>query len=255
MRFRFHRGALLLALAAFSITAPAAGLEEEKAGRHTVQLTSSSRPVVLRASTKGSISVEAYGGNAVVIEAVPDEARRGEEAGDGLKIAEKDNVVIVSSLRAGVDLRIQVPVRTSLRVAAFQGGGIRVTGVHGDHELSNTNGPIEARQVSGSVVANTLNGRILVTFTKITPDKAMAFSSLNGGIDVTFPATTRANLRIRTLDGNVHSDFEIIPDRPPSKNLPEGLPGRGLTGTVNGGGPEFLFKTLNGDIRLRRGGS
>jgi len=255
MRFRFHRGALLLALAAISITAPAAAREEEKAGRHTVQLTSPSRPVLLRASAKGSISVEAYGGNAVVIEAVPNEGRRGEEAGDGLKIAEKDNVVIVSSLRSGVDLRIQVPVQTSLRVATLQNGGIRISGVRGDHELSNTNGPIEARQVSGSVVANTLNGRILVTLTQVTPDKAMAFSSLNGEIDVTLPAATRANLRIRTLDGDVHSDFEIAADRPPSKNSPEGLPGRGLVGTINGGGPEILFKTLNGNIRLRRAGS
>ena len=225
----------------------------------------------------GGITVEAHSGNSVVVEAVTPEPRqdRGPEkkdglrripaAGAGMEIEEENNTVTVSSSTPNVplNLRIQVPAQTSLRLSTVNAGHIKVTGVRGEHELSNTNGAIEARQVAGSVVAHTVNGRVLVTFTGVTPDKAMAFSTLNGDIDVTLPGNTRANLKMESQNGDIYTDFDVAMRERGATESKEGRSGgryrvtveRAVTGSINGGGPEIRFKTFNGDVHLRRAGS
>lgn len=251
--------------------------QEGKAERFNVPLTDPGRPVRLNVSlVTGAITVEAHSGNSVVVEAVAPEPPQGRgpsskdglrripATGAGMEIEEENNVVTIgsSSPTLPLNLRIQVPAQTSLRLSTVNAGHIKVTGVRGDHELSNTNGAIEARQVAGSVVAHTVNGRVLVTFTAITPDKAMAFSTLNGDIDVTFPGNTRAHLKMESQNGDIYTDFDVaMRERVPESK--EGRSGgryrvtveRAVTGSINGGGPEMRFKTFNGDVHLRRAGS
>ena len=91
----------------------------------------------------------------------------------------------------------------------------------------------------------------------------MAFSSLNGNIDLTFHANTKANLKMRTDNGDVYSDFDIQrrpSDRKPAvdDNRKQGGPYRieidkSVNGTINGGGPDFDLRTLNGNIYIRKG--
>lgn len=269
----------LAAVAAMLLLPRPSASQEGKAERYNVPLTDPGRPVRLNVSlVTGSITVEAHGGNSVVVEAVSPEPRQDRgpaspprkdglrripAAGAGMGIEEEDNVVTVRSSTPNVplNLRIQVPAQTSLKLSTVNAGHIRVTGVRGEHELSNTNGSIEARQVAGSVVAHTVNGRVLVTLTAVTPDKAMAFSTLNGDVDVTFPANTRANLRMESQNGDVYTDFDVaMRERAASQEGRSGgryrvMVERAVVGAINGGGPEVRFKTFNGDVHLRRAGS
>ena len=64
--------------------------------------------------------------------------------------------------------------------------------ISGEIEIDNTNGNVTANHISGSAILHALNGKVLATLDKITPDKAMSFSSLNGDIDVTLPADTES---------------------------------------------------------------
>lgn len=272
-----------LALAAVAATAtillcPRPSVSQEgKTERFNVPLTDPSKPVRLNVSlVTGGITVEAHSGNSVVVEAVSPEPPQGRgpatkeglrripASGAGMEIEEENNTVTVGSSSPNVplNLRIQVPAQTSLRLSTVNAGHIKVTGVRGEHELSNTNGVIEARQVAGSVVAHTVNGRVLVTFTAVTPDKAMAFSTLNGDVDVTFPGNTRADLRMESQNGDIYTDFDVAM-RERAAEAKEGRSGgryrvtveRAVHGTINGGGPEMRFKTFNGDVHLRRAGS
>jgi len=271
--------ALALAAAAALLLFPRPSLSQEgKAERYNVPLTDPSKPVRLRASIMlGSITVEAHNGSSVMIEATAredgrerkeprqskDGLRRVPMTGAGLDIEEENNTVTVSSQApmVSVDLRIQVPVQTSVRLSTMINGDIKVTGVRGEHEMSNSNGAIEARQVAGSVVAHTINGEITVNLTSVAPDKAMAFSSLNGNIDVTLPASTKANLRVESQSGDVYTDFDVAQRQQPGnqEGRSEGRyrvkVERGVFGAINGGGPEMSFKTFNGNVHLRDAGS
>src|SRR5947208_16211225 len=107
-----------------------------------------------------------------------------------------------------IDLTLSVPVHTSLKLSAVNDGNIVVTGVDGELDVNDVNGSVTLNNVSGSAVAHALNGRLLATFTHVN-QKPMAFSSLNGDIDVTFPADLKANLSLKSDSGEIFSDFDV----------------------------------------------
>jgi DUF4097 and DUF4098 domain-containing protein YvlB len=161
-----------------------------------------------------------------------------------------------------VDLVISVPVKSSLKLGCVNSGDIAVENVSGELEVNNVNGSVTLTGVSGSAVAHALNGGVTAVFREITPGKAMSFSSMNGKIDVTFPADIKANVVIKSDNGDVLSDFEIRLDQNPRKPLVEDGRAQGgkyrvrfdkaVYGTINGGGPEIQFKNFNGNIYIRK---
>ena len=122
--------------------------------------------------------------------------------------------MLVVSARPGrdTDLTIQVPVKTSLKLSCINGGDIVVEGVSGEIEVNNTNGGVKLTNVSGSVIAHALNKSVIVKLNKITPDKSMSFSSLNGDVDVTLPADAKARVKIKTDNGEIYTDFDVNMD-------------------------------------------
>jgi len=76
-------------------------------------------------------------------------------------------------------------------------------------DVRNLNGSILMTNVAGSIAANSVNGRVQATMTRVTAPKSMAFTTLNGNVDVTLPAATRANLKLRSDMGDVFTDFEV----------------------------------------------
>ena len=181
----------------------------------------------------------------------------------GLSVEEEDNRMEIRTrnLKNSVDLMIQVPFSTSLDLSSFMGGEIEVDNVKGEIEASNMTGAIKLLSVSGTVLANSMNGGIEVTFAEVNPDTPMSFSTMNGDIDVTLPASTKANLKMKTDFGEIYSDFEIVVGKAPQKveAEPEAEEGRYRIafdkyyfGAINGGGPEFVLKTMRGDILIRK---
>src|SRR5437899_6516032 len=179
--------------------APAHGQTQTPSGadRVSVNLSDPARPALVKASlVNGGITVKGYDGKEVVVEARNRESARSDStmkripvSGTGLSVEEENNEVRIStdSFMRAVDLSISVPVHTSLKLSAVNSGDIVVTGVDGELDVNDVNGSVTLNNVSGSAVAHALNGRVLVTFTRVN-QKPMAFSSLNGDIDVTFPA-------------------------------------------------------------------
>ena len=83
------------------------------------------------------------------------------------------------------------------------------------------NGPITLRNVTGSVVANTVNGNLTAVMPSVTAQKAMAFSAFNGDVDVTLPSSIKANLRLHSYQGDVFTNFDLdIKPAPPASAAP-----------------------------------
>jgi DUF4097 and DUF4098 domain-containing protein YvlB len=276
------------------VVAAALGLAQDaKVDRAVVPLTTPGKPALIKAGVlTGGIIVKGYEGKEIVVEArvreeklsEGDEEDVAELAGDeedvadksagmklipvvgtGLEIEEQDNIVTINSesWKNAVDLVIQVPSASNLELSSTNDGDIVVENVSGAIEVSNVNGSNTLRNVSGNVVAHTVNGEILVTLSRVTPDKPMSFSTMNGDIDVTFPADVKAAVRLKSQQGDIYSDFDVSLKPTPQKPAEEALKsGKGkyrisfdrfLTGAINGGGPEFTFNTFNGDIYIRKG--
>jgi DUF4097 and DUF4098 domain-containing protein YvlB len=100
--------------------------------------------------------------------------------------------------------------------------------------------------VSGSVLAHSLNSNIFATFDR-APQKPVSLSTLNGGLDVTLPGDTKLNLNLKTSNGKIYTDFDV---RLAGGTLMQ--PGKGLNGSINGGGAEMRLNSFNGSIYVRR---
>lgn len=181
----------------------------------------------------------------------------------GLEIQEENNVVQVSteSWKAATDLVIQVPRSTSLEVRSTMDGAVIVEGVNGEIDINNINGPVTLKNVSGNTLVHTVNGDIEVVLARIAADKPLSFSTMNGDIDVTLPADVKANLKMKSEQGEIYSDFDINMTRQPAKseaaeNTEQGkfriTFDKSLYGIVNGGGQEIGFNTFSGDIYIRK---
>lgn len=245
--------------------------------RIVVKLDDPARPAFVKASlVNGGITVKAYDGKEVIVEA----RARNEEAErpsngpkrlnistTGLSIEEENNEVRVSteSYARTIDLTISVPVHTSVKLRAVNDGDIVVTGVDGDLDVDDINGSVTLNNVSGSAVAHALNGHVHANFVKVNAQKPMAFSSLNGDIDVTFPADVKANVSIKSDRGDVFSDFDVqLQASAPQQVVEDGRKDGGkyrvridktVHGTINGGGPEYQFTNFQGQIYIRKAGS
>jgi hypothetical protein len=180
----------------------------------------------------------------------------------GVAVSEQRNEVAIEmeSPNRPADLEILVPLRTHLRLNTVNDGDITVEGVEGELELESVNGSIVINQGGGSIVATTVNGHVTATLTRLNGQRAMAFSSLSGKVDVTFPASLRANLKLRSDNGEVYTDF-VLQLRPgtPAVQPARGSRGRlrievnrALYGEVNGGGPEIELRSFNGDVFVRK---
>lgn len=159
-----------------------------------------------------------------------------------------------------VDLKIEVPAGSSLKLSTVNDGEIEVSGVGGELELHNTNGGITVRDARGPVSANTVNGDIEVEYTGALGSEPLAFSTLNGDVDLTLPAASKFDVRLRSDNGEIYSDFDVALSPKAAKVVEDRGKGKyrvsiakELAGQVAGGGVEIFLKTFNGDIVLRKG--
>ncbi len=156
-----------------------------------------------------------------------------------------------------VDFEVRVPRAVTLDVCAVNTRLVRVEGTSGPYSIHNVNGDVRLARVGGHGDVRTVNGNVEATFLRV-PDGPGRFSSVNGDLDVTMPASLAADVRMHTMHGDLYTGFDTTP-----------MPRRAATTTRRGGstiyrqdghasmrigagGHELVFETFNGDVRLRR---
>lgn len=225
----------------------------------------------------GSIKVTGYAGKEVIIDAetLPstnsNKKEKVDESATGMKrisprnglelsAEEKNNKVNVSSSshRQSINLNIKVPQQFSLKVSTINNGDIVIDNVTGELEINNVNGDITMTNVAGSAVANTVNGIIKANFKSVS-DSPMAFTTLNGNVDITFPATVKMTTKVKSDRGEVYSDFDMDIDKSAPKGVRSNQNGmykvsidEWIQGKVNGGGSEVMMKNMHGNIYIRK---
>jgi hypothetical protein len=247
---------------------PAAAQQPQTdADRVSVPLSDPSRPGLIDVQlVQGSITVRGTNRKDVVVIARPEADRPSRRVDPdatgmrripqtaGYRISEDGNRIKISaeSPNRSVTFEIEAPAHTNLKLSTVNGGEILVENIEGDLDVSNVNGGITLNNVAGTVNAGTTNGNVRTTMTRVAPAKEMAFTSLNGTVDVTLPPATKANLRLRSDNGDVYSDFDVEPS-----NTGNGRyrirRNRAVVGAINGGGPEFELRTFNSNVYVRKG--
>ena len=83
--------------------------------------------------------------------------------------------------------------------------------------MNNGTGAVTLTNVAGAVVADA-HGAIKAVVARVTADKPMAFSTLTGDVDVTFPAGIKATFKLRSDGGEILTNFDLQMRRPPRRN-------------------------------------
>jgi hypothetical protein len=156
------------------------------------------------------------------------------------------------------DFTIRVPKNTRLDLCTINDGNIVVSGTQGDFNIHTINGRITMDDVGGSGEATTINGRVTATF-NTAPRSASLFKTINGDVVLEMPERLAADLRMKTFNGGLYTDFEVEPVNQPINVSMRRENGKyvyrssGFTSVrAGGGGPELTLQTLNGDVRVLR---
>jgi DUF4097 and DUF4098 domain-containing protein YvlB len=258
------------------IAAPALSGQQPAADQVTVPLSDPGRPGLVDVSlVQGSITVRGTNRKDVLVIARPETdrpSRRSDPDATGMRripqtagfrITEDANRIKVASdsPNRSITFEIEAPARTNLKVSTVNGGEILIENIEGELTVSNTNGGITLNNVAGTVTAGTTNGSVRASLTRVAADKSMAFTSLNGAVDVTLPSNTRANLRMRSDNGDVYSDFDVqlaasapvVQENRSGNGRYRISRNRSVVGAINGGGPEFELRTFNSNVYVRKG--
>jgi hypothetical protein len=125
--------------------------------------------------------------------------------------------------------------------------------VNGDVEARGLVADVEARTVNGSIhiatrglaSAKTVNGSITAELGRGDWTGPLEFNTVNGGIELSLPASLSAEVDAQTLNGEIETDFPLTVQGRYSR--------RRLSGTIGGGGRELRLKTVNGSVHIKRG--
>ncbi|GGD57733.1 hypothetical protein GCM10011514_22280 [Emticicia aquatilis] len=182
---------------------------------------------VLIMSASNNLTVEGITGTEVIIESDKQEREFPEEA-QGLKIVSPggavDNTGIGASVQLeGNTLKIKLPkskyygnfvvkipkdLNLTLQENGNPYGKWLVTSMKGEVEANTSYTTLNIKNVSGPIVARCGYGKVFVEFDELSQTRPNSISA-NGAVDITLPATTKANLKVQAMYGEFFTDFDI----------------------------------------------
>lgn len=146
-------------------------------------------------------------------EEVRDDGMRVLSSGASFSLIEKNNVITLD-YGNGMDWAepaqfvVTVPHDTHLDIEVSIGGEIDVDDISGDIAIKNLNGEIELQNISGGAIIESMNGEIEASFTELHPERPLSFTSMNGEIELHLPVDAQANVRFRTQNGSILTNFD-----------------------------------------------
>lgn len=209
-------------------------------------------------NTNGLIEIDPSGGDKVTVtaeriaKAGTDEAAK--KAAEEIEIKETvsgsgivlDAAIHRPTINIGggsrqVKFHVRAPKGTRLTLSNTN-GTIEVRDMTGELQLSTTNGRILGKNLEGNTRAETTNGQVSLDFSAIGSDGITA-ETTNGRVEITLAKSIKARVNARVTNGAISAEDLPLAITEQSR--------RRLTATMNGGGPEIRVETTNGGVSLR----
>lgn len=215
----------------------------------------------------GSLPIEGYAGNEIVITALegdftPPERAKGlkpiypsgsDNTGIGLDVQKNDNQITVTCIlpftkRSEYQLKVPENIAIELSSGCERNNDVTVSNMKSEIDIETCH-DIKLNNVTGPLVLSTISGNIDVTYSNINTAKSSSVHSVSGDVDVTLPLKTAVNLKLNVISGAIYSDFDFSE----SKNNLKKVGGNNTDLALNGGGFEFSISSVSGNIYLRKG--
>ncbi len=207
-------------------------------------------------NTNGLIEVDPSDGNQVSV-TVERIAKAGtdadaQKAADAIEIKETvtsgsivlDAKIAMNNLFTGsrtVKFHVRAPKGTVLTLSNTN-GDINVRNMTGELKLETTNGRIKGVNLEGTTRASTTNGEVDLDYSALGSGGITA-DTTNGGVIIRLDRSVKARVNARVTNGGISADNLPIEMSESSRKR--------MIGTLNGGGPEIRLETTNGAVVLR----
>ncbi len=239
----------------------------------------------------GSIDVEGYSGNSVLIEVEKTiEADPGKDLEEGISdiqlgILETGDTIILYmdspysvlirkkgkvsyhidfkgadfDYEFNMDFTIKVPYGIKLNLSTINNGNVRVIDPRAEVHAYNVNGSVYLKNISDITRANTVNGVIEANYTE-NPEGNCSYSTVNGDITLTFLPDLSADVTYKTLNGDVYTNFDNIEylahkvktEKKQTKSGTSYKIEKNPSFRIGEGDIELEFKTINGDMIIKK---
>jgi hypothetical protein len=211
---------LLRACAAVALTCVAAARADDL-NSEVIKFSDPGKPGTLRVSIPlGDVRIHGGDTKDVVVRTEAQPQKRPRK--DGLRVltdstsygvSEKDNIITLEAGADGwagapADFNVTVPRSTNIVVANAVGGDIVCEGVSGDIEIKSLQGAVRLDDIAGAALVETTNGEITASLRETHEGKPVSFTSMNGRVLLRVPADAKANVRLRTQNGTILTDFD-----------------------------------------------
>jgi hypothetical protein len=227
-----------------------------------IPLSDTQHPVQIKLDhNRGSVTIDGYDGEIVIIHAqeritAASISELDESEKLPIRATEQNNIVTITSgsYKYAVDINIRVPLSCKIEVTNKEDGNITANDINGEFTIDNSGGGIYLNNVSGTAVLSTIDGIIRARFREAISGQPMAFSSMNGTIDVMFPRGFGAYLKMKSVYGRIITDYKYHHEHKESTDpsASELIPDNEWQFIkLNEGGAQILVITYNGDILIR----
>lgn len=223
-------------------------------GISKVKITSDPN-IIIKAHDKNEILIKSNGRKA------PEKAKGlkavysggSDNTGLGVYVAKEGDVLIVRNLRGmhGPKLEIYVSKNADIHAENTKIGNVYISGFSSEIEVKTNVGSIDIEEVGGPIVAKSSTGGINVNFGKVNQASPISITSSTGDVDVSLPANTPANLKLKSSMGEIYTDFELklaVDD----KNMKVVGGRKSISTMINNGGVDISLRSSVGNIYLRK---
>jgi DUF4097 and DUF4098 domain-containing protein YvlB len=237
---------VLAALIAANTVSATVTATPRAAFRHIYALAADGRVTIQ--NPYGNVTITAWDRDAVLVEAIKhtsdprhtDDARIVVDPGpDSLSIRTQYTGADAEH-PTSVEYRLTVPRHARLEGVLLTNGQLSLAGLAGPVQAQAINGDIHALKMGGATQLSTVNGRVEANFDSTAPGHSISLSSVNGGIALTLPGGSDANLEAENRSGGIASNLGHV--------MRTGAGDRLVT---RGGGPRIRLHNINGGISIR----
>ncbi len=158
-----------------------------------------------------------------------------------------------------LEYTVKVPYDMNIDVSTVNKGQVTVQDVAGTLRVHNVNGAITIKNAKSTTDARTINGDLTVNYLTV-PQGNSDYYTLNGTLSVTYPASLSADMEFKSMNGAFYTDFDNVEVMPARVTKSEEKNEHGTVYKldknsdirIGNGGKIFKFETLNGNVYIRK---
>lgn len=150
--------------------------------------------------------------------------------------------------------KVKVPKEVTLEAKTVNNGDVYVRDIDGPVKACNVNGAVEVKNARIIQQASTVNGDVTINFLE-SPKESIDFNTVNGDFNFELPEDFSAQIYFDSMNGDLYSSFDYQKMSP--KITKSETNGKFKIGSKTGieigsNGPELSFKSINGNVYLKK---